>query len=259
MRRFVQFMVVAVTVGLTACSAQASSIDWGSAHTITGDSDVSTSGTLFAAAAFRDAGADVTVNGVPFAASATTNLNGFNGVASTSHLTFAGNGLLYVAGPGGRAGDSSNLAWQALSSDYKSLLDDSAFFAYGNTATLTISGLTVGQKYSVQAWVNEPAWYGAARSETLDGAVTLSYNVPGINVGQYVIGTFTADAATQAISVIPASTDSGVVTAPEFNAFQVRIVPEPSTFSVLVTGMIGLLAYARRKRKQSGIHRWANS
>jgi hypothetical protein len=62
-----------------------------------------------------------------------------------------------------------------------------------------------------------------------------------MGAGQYLTGTFTADAATQGIVF------NGVT--PLFAAYQVREVPEPSTLILAGTGIIGLLLCIRRKRK----------
>ena len=64
-------------------------------------------------------------------------------------------------------------------------------------------------------------------------------------LGQFAIGTFIADATgSQSITFSPSS-NAG----PTLNGFQLRVVPEPSTFAMLGLGLPALLAFRRRNRK----------
>ena len=92
--------------------------------------------------------------------------------------------------------------------------------AYGGagTATITLKNLVVGDAYQVQVWVNDNR--ATTRTEKADNNITLKYNSTGAagGVGQYVIGTFTADAVTQAFTLVA----SGTGAAAQLNAIQVR-------------------------------------
>ena len=70
-----------------------------------------------------------------------------------------------------------------------------------------------------------------------------------MGAGQYIIGIFTADAATQDIPFV-GSPNSPYGRLPCLSAYQVRNVtaPEPSTLVLLAFGMMGVAAYVRRRR-----------
>ena len=69
----------------------------------------------------------------------------------------------------------------------------------------------------------------ATNNVTLDSNLTDSAG----GLGQFVIGTFTADGVSQSIDFTAASSGSG----PLINAFQVRAVPEPSTYAMALAGI----------------------
>lgn len=121
---------------------------------------------------------------------------------------------------------------------------------YGSTTqALTLGGLTIGKTYEVQLWASGSEIQGATGSvsETFagDGLSTSSALTFSSGTGQYVIGSFVADAATQSINI--ASTSGNT----QLNLFQLReitpeaVVPEPASLSFLALG--GLLL-ARRRR-----------
>jgi hypothetical protein len=109
----------------------------------------------------------------------------------------------------------------------------------GTSSSLTFSGLTVGQQYAIQYWVQDSRGdVGPSRTLTLDSQATLDFN-NGSGVGQWAIGTFTADnTGSQTISI--AANESVQV-----NMIQLRAIPEPRA-SLL--GGLGLLALLRRRR-----------
>ncbi len=104
----------------------------------------------------------------------------------------------------------------------------------------------------MQLFVNDPrATPGGLRTETAKGGagatVTIDYNTNNSNggVGQFVLGTFTADATSQTIGFIGAAT-SGNPSA-QVNGLQLRVVPEPG--SALLLGLGGLALTLRRRRR----------
>ena len=78
-------------------------------------------------------------------------------------------------------------------------------WAGGTSASFTINGtgrrpLTPGRQYLVQVWVSDARAEINGRTETVGGSGSLSFKTAS-GMGQYVIGRFTADAASQAISL----------------------------------------------------------
>jgi hypothetical protein len=178
--------ILSTSVLLTA-SASAAAITWDSATTITGDTDVSTDGTAIAAytAGYHAA----LVNGVNFTQG--TGITFSNGTdIVVSGLATAYSGYSAAAAP-----------YSNLSSAYKSLLSPGNYNGSG-TFTVTFNDLTDGDDYQVQFWISDPRIYAVDRTATIvndvnsSSEITVDYNSTDAvgGVGQYVIGTFTADA-----------------------------------------------------------------
>lgn len=233
-------------LGLTAITSHAAVVTWGAAQSITGDSNVSTAGSL--AYAVNLGGANTTVNGVTF--------QGLAGIPFGNQVFIAGN--LEVSGfffNGASDTGSAAAPFSSLSAGYRSLLGSAV--AVGGTMTMKMSGLTLGENYEFQAWVNgsgsQPGFtfkvdVAAGNSVTLDPNLTLAAG----GLGQYVIGSFTADALTQQITF---TNDEVAV----INGFQLRllaapvgVIPEPgSTLAGLMALGVCLSGLGRRSRRQS--------
>jgi hypothetical protein len=241
--RVLRFLLVLLSLG---ASAHGAAITWGSPTTISADTDVSTSGTLDRAFNFGGASAPraVTLNGVPFT---------FFGVDGSPSTTVGTTTLASSAGAVFGTTDnfgSSSAPFTGLSADYQRLAANGAFATSG-TLTLTLSGLVVGQTYLFEWWVSDSrAAVGPHRqgTATAGNAVQLQFNAQGTEggVGQFAIGTFTADATSEVIS-FSGQSDGVVGAAPQINAFELRVIPEPSTIALLLVG--GALSILRRRRK----------
>jgi len=75
----------------------------------------------------------------------------------------------------------------------------------GTSASFTINGtgrrpLTPGRQYLIQVWVSDARAEINGRTQTVSGSGTLSFKT-GSGMGQHVTGRFTADAATQTITL----------------------------------------------------------
>src|SRR5258706_13164654 len=113
------------------------------------------------------------------------------------------------------------------------LLQYGRFSNEGSTpATFSWSGMTPGNTYLIQLWVNDGRNIGQSRSETVTGAditsAPLSYGSDGTGPGQYIIGTFVADSSgSQTLILTPFS--SGPNPELQINLFHVRdITPTPN-------------------------------
>jgi hypothetical protein len=230
-------------------------ITWEPAKNITGDSDVSTLGTLLYAYNIGAAGvASTTVNGVHFSSFAFPP-DQSNQTVTVGDLTFTENPGLLI---------SSNLLssvsgnFSSLSSDYQTLLGTGGSADQGGTIGATLGGLTVGQNYLIQWWSNDSALlYGGFFAQTeasQDGnpsTVTLDSNLPNSmgGLGQYAIGTFTATDSFVNFNL------NGIGGLPLINAFQIRdvtsaAVPEPGQVAASLLLLAGIGGYVWLKRRK---------
>jgi hypothetical protein len=223
-------------------------ITWGSATTVSGDSDVSTSGTLLYAYNVGASGvSSATVNTVTFASYAFP-INGPQSVTVGSVTFTESPGILW----GSNSLGSASTPFSNLSSGYKTLLGSAGGADNPVTITATLGGLTVGNQYQLQIWTSNPSNasnpYGTIIGDTTftaGNSVTLDPNTTNASggLGQYVIGTFTAGSVTRTFTM-----NSSGSNAPSLSAFQVRdITPIPGPGGAAVVALFGT-ALARRRR-----------
>jgi hypothetical protein len=233
-------------LAFSAATTQAANITWGAPTAISGDTNVSTNGTLVSAFNIGGPGvASTTVNGTLFTAmplSGTSVTIGNFTFSSATALTEDNNVGSIVA------------PFILLSAQYQALLSS---VGGGPTAvTLTMSGLVLSATYEFQWWSNTSANPGPfITTATAGGVVTLSSNTGGGlggvgGVGQYAIGSFTADANFQTI-VFSNPNDLSAI-----NGFQLRqtfgapsVSDSGSTIALLFLSL-GALFGASRLRAQ---------
>ena len=243
MRRISSFLFSSFAILSFAVSADAAAIVWGPATTISGDTDVSTLGTLDRAFRFGASGlSSVTVNGVTFSP-----------FVVPTNPTTVGNTTLASSGSLGANNDvfaSGSPPFSSLSVSYRELLDSSVNGNGIDTVSLTLNGLTIGLVYQFQWWVDDSRAAVPDRQtiSTATNSVSLDHNVQNAEggVGQFAIGTFTANATSQVITFT--GTATGGSAAPQINAFQLRVIPEPSTIALLFLGGAAV-AYGLARRK----------
>jgi hypothetical protein len=150
-------------------------------------------------------------------------------------------------------GDSGGDGSGSTATPYQSILNGSTYVNYPAqtptpvVGTVTMSGLTPGAAYQVQVWASagyRPTSYSSGNTQELNF-------IPN-GTGQFVIGTFIAPAAP-----VDSSTSSEYftfyntypidVSAGEINAISLRETPEPSTYAMVLMGMIALGLCVRRK------------
>ena len=247
-------ILAASILGFTAISSHAAVVTWGAAQNITGDSDVSTAGSLVGAFNVGSTSpapvSSTLVNTVLFQSFAVPNNGG--GPVTVGNFTLApdGGGAIISNNTAGGAGVGP---FTTLSSNYRTLLAAVVQSASATPSlTLTMSGLSVGSQYQFEWWSNNSgAPNGFLTTATAGGAVTLSSETafgPG-GLGQFALGTFTANASAQAI------TFSG---AGFLNGFQLRQIPAASAVPEPGSALAGLLALgvclsglAGRSRRQN--------
>ncbi len=244
---------------LAVTSANAGFVSWGAPQTISGDADISTSGAFIEAYNLGTFGVPSTVvNGVtfsPFATSTTSNTVGTATLASSANILGNNTSFGEILPP-----------FSLLTTNYKTLLQSGSYTVGVAPAaiSLTLGGLTPGTQYQFEWWANQsdplsfdpnaPPPALPSTTATAGNSVTLVRTglAPG-SVGQFAIGTFTADAASQVV------TFNGSDTKTLLNAFQLRqlgttAVPEPGSclFGFATMGFL-LRSASRRRRALSAI------
>jgi len=205
-----------------ALPVRAALITWATPVNITADTDVATNGLLIYAETWGQNGA--TVNGVPFAYDTSKTGDANVGIAfgSTAGIDKSGEG---VGGTG--------TLYANLSPAYKVLVKGTAWANVGTPGTITLYNLTVSNLYEVQIWENDSRAAYATRVATLSdssvggNSVSLAHCVGGTTssvnggLGQYVIGTFTADGTSQVIYITDSATAPQTI-GDQLNSIQLR-------------------------------------
>lgn len=236
----------------THSSVDAATITWSAAQGVAGDSDVATTGTFEYAYNFGPSAVQATtVNGVTFSAFAfpasfgvqTTTVGNVTVAESPGFLTSRGN-LGTATAP-----------FTSLSSGYQALLGSGGSASNPSTVTVTLAGLTIGTQYSLQWWSSNAAGASGQFSENLttttatSGANQVTLNSTTGGLGQFVTGTFTADAVSQIFTL---QSPVGSNTAPLINALQLRNLGSPSAVpgaGLAGLATLGLAGLARRRRR----------
>jgi hypothetical protein len=220
----------AIIASLAVMAANASNINWGSPTTIAGASDVSTLGNYFGS--WAPNGSTLAVNGVTFQA--------------FSDLPGLGTSFDNSTGPGSFNSPGTS------DGNYNTLLTAGAFGNTGNSYTVNWGGMTPGDTYLVELWVNDGRNSTVnQRTETITGGANtsafLAYGSGASGPGQYIFGTFVADnSGGETLSLNPGP----VIPSAQLNIMQVRDitpVPEPSTLAFFAMGAGAMLTWLRRK------------
>ena len=229
-------------------------VTWGTAQNITGDSDVSTLGSLLYAYNIGASGvAGTTVNTVSFTAFVFPEFT--SNTATMGDVTFTENPSNLNAYNFLGHGSGS---FAALSSGYQALLGSGGSAGAPTTITVELGGLTTGQDYLVQWWSNVSVLSGGTFQQTIasgnPSSVTLASNASHTDgaLGQYGIGTFTAISPFATFDL--SGTGIGEVF-PLINAIQVRnitsaAVPEPGQVAASLLLLAGIGGYVWLKRRK---------
>ncbi len=251
--------IIIGAVCMAAVASQAATITWQSSVQMyqgtTSQTFVDTTGSLvlgFTGSATTTG--NITVNGVNFDYIDGAVLNGGytdNGVTISSSTVLGGHDTAFGDGSFDSDGNIYNLIASGM---------------WGPT-TVSLSGLTVGQEYMFQIFVNDSRTGSGRDSDwqtgftdgvgtgtgSITGAASLNNRDPsdfsGETSGDYIIGTFTADAATQSFETYGTS-DGGATwtnsSRAQLNGLQIRAIPEPATLG-LVAAFGGAVLFIRRR------------
>ncbi len=185
------------------------------------DSDISTNGTLVIAHNLGSA-TSVTHNGVTFVGSVTPVLG--TATFSTDYYT------------GGAIGSLSE-------ADANAMLDTLDFVGGVGSSLTTLGSLTIGATYEIQLFYSSgPSHDVGYATPSGDASEQYEINVSVTSTTpQVVTGTFTADQALQDIHSAVAGGQNL-----QINAYQLRLIPEPSSAALFGLAGIGLVLRRRR-------------
>lgn len=191
------------------------------------------------------------VYGVNFGGTAVTTANGYtfgiDDFSNVGHAALGGSANQLSAYPdylsgGGSSGDAN----------LDTVLTNGLYGDAGQTQTATLNNLTIGTTYKVLTLLADTRDAGGVipgRTVTVtDGGAgtinqTYAYLAGSPNLGGYVLGTFTADAATQSLAQVISDLNSPQGS--QFNGLLVATVPEPTILSLLGLGAVGILSRRR--------------
>ena len=131
---------------------------------------------------------------------------------------------------------------------------------YAATISQTISGLTAGEKYNVSFY------QAAGQQKTFNGDTTEQWKVSlgseshkstlvklpaGGNVSPWTLETltFTATSSSEVLSFLALGTPNGLPPTVFLDGVHMDVVPEPSTMSALLIGLVSLACVRRRFKK----------
>jgi hypothetical protein len=198
---------------------------FGTTTLVTEDSNVLNTGTTVLA--YDVSNTATSVNGVNFSGATT------NGAVTFSLSNF-------------NDSDNNGVDGSYLSSALTDALIDN-IFNFGTSTAITLNHLTPGTTYALQVFAGTTGvGFGSMYLEDGSATGTLSFgNGSSNSTAYYTTETFTAGSTgTETLNFVPISdsyNDSFVI----LDAFNLRAVPEPSTWAMLVGGVVLLLGALR--------------
>jgi hypothetical protein len=217
-------LIVTAVAGLVASqTSQAADITWAAPASTTSFNDIITEGTLVEAGNWSNntSTLDVTVGSETISFVQMTQ----------SSFSPAASGVQYNTGLyDGTTGDAT----------FDAIMDSNAWTGSGpSSRTFTLSGLVDTQEYMVQFFASDDR-NATTQASTITFSAGNTSAVATYGDSPYVIGTFTADATTQDITIAVSSQLA-------MSAYVLRAIPEPGTYA-LFAGLTGLTFVMLRRR-----------
>ena len=240
-------ILCAAIAGLLTTVVNAADITWQTPTTISGASDVSTTGVFVGSWAPGDDWRDQ--NGVGQLA------DNFpvNGVVFNAYGSGPFNSFISQSGFDGRYNGFNSPG--TADGNYNTILNTGEY-SNGATISMTWGGMTAGNIYELEFWVNDGRnSVTAERIESLTGgantSAALAYGFGDNGPGQFILGTFVADGTGTETLTINAAGGADIGASAQINLMQLRdvTVPEPSTLAFLAIGAGMTIVSIRRKNR----------
>lgn len=191
------------------------------------------------------------ISGTPSGAQALNFTSGSPASGVTLTLSFTGSSVITGTSPGANGPNA------ALTQDFLAIMGSGMSI---KTGTATLNGLTANQSYAIYLY-NGSTSIGRITDFNVVGTSTVSGSInnvgtpgtvmwtPGTAVvpGNYLQLNATANVSGQlVINFMNRAASEG-----DFAGFQIRAIPEPSTYALVITGAAALLIVAYRARRRS--------
>lgn len=164
-----------------------------------------------------------------------------NASGSTAGITVGSTGFAFQS-----TGNNSNVASAVGAPQTWGTVLDRVIGDDNNSATIDLSGLTVGDSYYVQFFSNTPdGGINATTTISSGGADSPAFGAHGGGVTRYIIGSFVADATSQSFAITGAEPTFGALVV----GVQPQAIPEPSTYALAGMALMGFAGFARWRKK----------
>ena len=225
MKCSVKPLLAAAVVLLASTAASGAQITWGSVGQITGTGSLDQTGSFVTA----------------------VNMGGGQGpqVIAGTDITFTDGAITSAVGAGAVNNSYNATYYDPTTGDaaLDTVLDSHSYIAGGNPSArgqVDLTGLTPGAPYRVQViGVSDIRGCCNTRTQMVDDGMGNESGPLTRGMANFVIGTFTADSATQSFFVTGLND-------PGLSGVQLRLVPEPASAGMLALGAAAALFRRRR-------------
>ncbi len=230
--------IFAIGAAALPSASHAATVTWATWNAVTNNTAITTTAGYSSYIGINFNGSTTTINNGPGGVGGTNvvfTAVAQNGSAVAGGITVANSGFAFQS----TIASNSNVVSTVGSPQTWATVLDRVIGDDNNAATITLSGLTVGDEYYVQFFSSAPDANILSNSVITSGSPSPAFGAHASGGTKSIIATFTADGTSQAFTVAG--------TEPTYSALVIGVkpVPEPST---ALLGGLALLGFTRRRR-----------